>query len=130
MSGWPERRAHELNPATRRLRPRIALDPDRCERARQMRRKDPDLTVAQIAASLGPDVTEADVRQALATIRLRHDQPRRRCLNVLPETARLLEAEARKGEPIYRLMERIMDELAQLRARVAASETASRRRAG
>jgi hypothetical protein len=63
---------------TTSLRPAISLDRDQCKEARRLKRQDPELTAADIAARLGGGATEDAVMLALATLRTKNLRPTRR----------------------------------------------------
>ena len=117
------------SPATAWLRPRIRLSAEQAEVARRLKRRNPDLTPAGIAELLGEGATEADVRLALATLRMSNPHRSRATVNATIEAAALIAAEGRPGEPRWAVVDRLLGELAQLRAVVAglsASRASSR----
>jgi hypothetical protein len=105
------------SPYTEALRPRVGLSPETCEAVRRIKRRCPDATPAAIAARL--DATEADVLLALATLRTRNPRRSRCTINATLEAGEFVRGEARNGEPVWRVLDRLLGELAQLRAIVA-----------
>ena len=105
------------SPYTSLLRPRIGLSPERCELARRAKRENPDATPAEIAAQLGG--AEADVVLALATLRSRNPRRTRATVNATLEAGAFVEREGLNGEPRWQTLDRLLGELAQLRAIVA-----------
>ena len=99
------------------LRPRIGLSPERCDLARRAKRVNPDATPAEIAAQLG--AAEADVVLALATLRSRNPRRTRGTINGTLEAEDLIRREGRNDEPVWQTLDRLLGELAQLRAIVA-----------
>ena len=118
------------SPYTAALRPAIGLSPERCEAARRIRRRNPDATPAAIAAQLGEGATEADVALALATLRTRNPRRSRTTVNATLEAGEFVQREGRNGEARWATLDRLLGELAQLRAIVAGwSAEAGRMRA-
>ena len=110
----------QASPYTAALRPPIGLAPEACEEARRIKRRNPDAAPAEIAAQLGEGATEADVRQALATLRTVNPRRTRCTLNVTLEAGQFVEREGNNGEPRWATLDRLLGELAQLRAVIAA----------
>jgi hypothetical protein len=117
----PESRAGDGSPNTAALRPRIGMEPARCEAARKLKRDRPDMTPAQIAARLGGGATEVDVMLALATLRCRNPGRSRATVNLTLEGAAFVKAERQEGERIWETGDRLLGELRRLRAAVAAA---------
>ena len=105
------------SPYTAALRPRIGLSPEACEAARRAKRENPDATPAEIAAQLG--AAEADVVLALATLRSRNPRRTRGTINGTLEAEDFIRREGRNDEPVWQTLDRLLGELAQLRAIVA-----------
>jgi hypothetical protein len=80
-----------------------------------MRREDPDLTLAEIAGQLGPDVTAEDVAAALMTLRTPNPRASRATLNGSLAAGEFVAAEGRPGEPKWAVLDRLLDELVHLR---------------
>jgi hypothetical protein len=116
--------AGDIGQHTTRLRPAIGLDKDQCNEARRLKRTDPALSAADIAARLGAGATEGAVTLALATLRTRNMRPTRATINASIEAAEFLRRERRQGERIWEVEDRLLGELVQLRA---AASGASRR---
>ena len=118
------------SPYTTVLRPAIGLSPELCEAARRIRRRNPDAAPADIAAQLGEGATAADVRQALATLRTANPRRSRTTINGTVEAGLFVQREGRNDEPRWQTLDRLLGELAQLRAIVAGwSAEAGRRKA-
>lgn len=94
------------------LRPAIALDPQDANRARRMRRR--GASPAEIATQLSAPVEE--VEKALVQMRTRRPETTRGTLNVTLDAHRLVLAERQGNEPLWRTMDRLLDELLRLRA--------------
>ena len=105
------------SPYTAALRPRIGLSPEACEAARRLKKQNPDLSPDAIAAQLG--AMEVDVRLALATISTCNPRRTRGTINATLEAGEFVEREGRNGEPRWATLDRLLAELAQLRAIVA-----------
>lgn len=118
------------SPYTAALRPAIGLGPERCEAARRIKRRNPDATPAAIAAQLGEGATEEDVALALATLRTRNPRLSRCIVNATVEAGEFVQREGRNGEPRWMTLDRLLRELATLRAVVAgwSAETGRTRR--
>ncbi|WP_372618505.1 hypothetical protein [Falsiroseomonas sp.] len=106
----------EMSRRTAALRPQIALAPEEAARARALRRRgaEPD----EIAERFGVPVTE--VEKALVQMRSRRPETTRGTLNVTLAAHRLVMAERIGDEPLWRTMDRLLDELLLLRATVRA----------
>lgn len=104
-----------VSPLTEALRPPIGLSKDMADQARRLKRRDHTLTTAEIATKLG-NVSEEAVRQALATMRTRARRPTRRTLNIGVLEHQFVEAHSLSGEPIWRTVNRLLNELIMLRA--------------
>ena len=105
----------EMSHRTQRLRPPIALDARQVAEARRRRRA--GLEPADIAAGMGLPVEE--VEKALLQMRSARPETTRGTLNVTLAAHRLLMAERAGTEPIWRTMDRLLDELLRLRAAAA-----------
>jgi hypothetical protein len=104
-----------VSPLTEALRPFIGLSKDMADEARRLKRRNHTLTTAEIAVRLG-GVSEEAVRQALATMRTRASRPTRKTLNIGVLEHQFVEAHRLGGEPIWRTMNRLLNELITLRA--------------
>jgi hypothetical protein len=111
----------EMSRRTAALRPSIALTPEEAAKARAMRRRGAE--PADIAAHFG--VPLAEVEKALVQMRSRRPETTRGTLNVTLAAHRLVMAERQGDEPLWRTMDRLLDELLRLRA---AAKPARRRR--
>ncbi|WP_270937248.1 hypothetical protein [Falsiroseomonas oryzae] len=110
---------------TAALRPQIALTPEEAAKARTLRRKGAE--PQDIAARFGVPV--AEVEKALVQMRSPRPETTRGTLNVTLAAHRLVMAERRGDEPLWRTVDRLLDELLQLRA-AAARRRAKPRRGG
>ena len=108
----PGPHAGDMSALTGMLRPTIGLTPDQCQTARRMRRAGRE--VNEIAAKL--DVSEENVRQALATLRTRARSATRRSLNVTLAAHDYVVGEAMEGEACWETMDRLLAEFAFKRA--------------
>jgi hypothetical protein len=108
------------SPHTAWLRPRLNMTAEQAEAARRLKRRNADLSPAQIATQLGDGATEADVRLALATLRMPNPRRTRGTLNATLEAVELIAAESRPGEPRWATLDRLLGELVQRRAVAAA----------
>jgi hypothetical protein len=108
---------------TAALRPAIALDPAAATRARALRRQ--GLEPEAIAARFGVAIEE--VEKALVQMRSPRPETTRGTLNVTLDAHRLVMAERRGDEPLWRTMDRLLDELLRLRAAAARRGQARRR---
>jgi transcriptional regulator len=99
--------AGDTNPITIALRPAIPLTEDQIVRVRRLRRADPSLTDADIAALIGG--TEEAVRLALTGLRTRVKKPSRATLNVSVEAAEYAKTQQRAGEALWRTIDRIFN---------------------
>jgi hypothetical protein len=116
----PERAAVSGQAAGLRVKaPEAGGRDSNCEAARRIKRRNPDATPAAIAAQLGEGATEADVALALATLRTRNPRRSRTTVNATLEAGQFVEREGRNGEPRWMTLDRLLGELAQLRAIVA-----------
>lgn len=104
-----------VSPLTEALRPPIDLSIDMATSARRLKRQDHTLTAAEIAVRLGGASEEA-VRQALATMRTRVSRPTRRTLNIGVLEHQFVGAHRLNSEPIWRTVNRLLNELITLRA--------------
>jgi hypothetical protein len=102
----------EMSRRTAALRPEIALTPEEAGKARAMRRRGAE--PEDIAARFGVPVTE--VEKALVQMRSRRPETTRGTLNVTLAAHRLVMAERVGDEPLWRTMDRLLDELLRLRA--------------
>ncbi len=112
----------EMSRRTAALRPAIALDPA-ATRARSLRRQ--GMEPAAIAARFG--VALEEVEKALVQMRSPRPETTRGTLNVTLDAHRLVMAERRGDEPLWRTMDRMLDELLRLRAAAARRGQARRR---
>ncbi|HEV7267469.1 MAG TPA: hypothetical protein VGN83_21560 [Falsiroseomonas sp.] len=103
--------AGEMSRRTAALRPEIALGPDEAAKARALRRKGAE--PEEIAERFGVPVTE--VEKALVQMRSRRPETTRGTLNVTLAAHRLVMAERRGDEPLWRTMDRLLNELLRLR---------------
>jgi transposase-like protein len=108
----PGPNAGEISALTGALRPSIGLTPEQCVAARQLRRRGED--VSEISRRLG--ATETQVREALATLRTRNRAATRRTLNVTVAAQEFVASEAVNGEAHWATVDRLLVELAFLRA--------------
>jgi len=113
----------EMSRRTAALRPAIALDPGQASRARSLRREGHE--PGTIAAHFGVPVEE--VEKALVQMRSPRPETTRGTLNVTLAAHRLVMAERQGDEPLWRTMDRMLDELLRLRA-AAVRRGATRRR--
>lgn len=97
--------------------------------ARHLRRRLPAATPVTIAAWFEEGATEAAVVLALSTLRTRNSRPTRTTVNATLEAGAFVEREGRNGEPRRQTLNRLLGELAQLRA-VVAGWSAEVKRAG
>lgn len=102
----------EMSRRTAALRPPIALDPAQAAKARQLRRRG-EPTPA-IAAHFGVPIEE--VEKALVQMRSPRPETTRGTLNVTLAAHRLVMSERIGDEPIWRTVDRMLDELLRLRA--------------
>ncbi len=120
--------AGEMSRRTERLRPTIALRPAQVTEARRLRRlgHEPE----QIAAELG--VAPEEVEKALLQMRSRRPETTRGTLNVTLAAHQVFLNERIGDEPLWKTVDRVVDELLRLRSEKAASgpTTPPRRRAG
>lgn len=100
---------------TAALRPAIALTPEEATKARALRRKgaEPETIADRLGAPL------AEVEKALVQMRSRRPETTRGTLNVTLAAHRLVMAERQGEEPLWRTMDRLLDELLRLRAQAA-----------
>jgi hypothetical protein len=108
--------AGEMSRRTVALRPQIALTPEEAAKARALRRKGAE--PEDIADRLGVPVTE--VEKALVQMRSPRPETTRGTLNVTLAAHRLVMSERRGDEPLWRTMDRLLDELLRLRSQVRA----------
>jgi hypothetical protein len=113
----------EMSRRTAELRPAIALDPAQAGKARSLRRQGHEPPT--IAAHFGVPVEE--VEKALVQMRSPRPETTRGTLNVTLAAHRLVMAERQGDEPLWRTIDRMLDELLRLRA-AAARQGATRRR--
>jgi hypothetical protein len=107
---------------TAALRPAIALTPEEAAKARALRRKGEE--PEDIAARFGVPVTE--VEKALVQMRSRRPETTRGTLNVTLAAHRLVMTERRGDEPLWRTMDRLLDELLRLRGQMRPRRTRQR----
>lgn len=105
----------EMSRRTAALRPTIALDPAQATKARALRRQGHE--PGAIAARFGVPVEE--VEKALVQMRSPRPETTRGTLNVTLDAHRLVMAERRGDEPLWRTIDRMLDELLRLRAAAA-----------
>lgn len=103
--------AGEMSRRTAALRPEIALTPEEAAKARALRRRGAEPEA--IADRFGVPVTE--VEKALVQMRSRRPETTRGTLNVTLDAHRLVMAERIGDEPLWRTMDRLLDELLRLR---------------
>lgn len=115
----PGPRAGDISPVTEALRPRVGLSEKECSKARRLRRA--GWTVAQITEHL--ELTQEEVRHALATLRTRNEEATRRSLNVTIEAAEFVAGEADGDEACWEVVDRLLVELAFSRAMLGAAVT-------
>ncbi|HYF09313.1 MAG TPA: hypothetical protein VD970_16950 [Acetobacteraceae bacterium] len=115
--------AGEMSRRTAALRPPIALDAREADKARRLRRK--GLAPEEIAAELGAPVEE--VEKALVQMRSRRPETTRGTLNVTLAAHRFVLGERQGDEPLWRTMDRLVDELIRLRAATGAAPRPTRR---
>ncbi len=106
------------------LRPAIALRPTQVAEARRLRRlgAEPE----QIATALG--VATEEVEKALVQMRSPRPETTRGTLNVTLAAHKVFLQERIGDEPLWKTVDRVIDELLQLRAEKATSPTRSERR--
>ena len=116
--------AGEMSRRTERLRPAISLRPAQVVEARRLRRlgAEPE----QIAVSLG--VAAEEVEKALVQMRSPRPETTRGTLNVTLAAHKVFLQERIGDEPLWKTVDRIVDELLQLRAEKAALSTRPQRR--
>ena len=104
--------AGEMSRRTAALRPEIALTPDEAAKARALRRRgaEPEAIASHFGVPLG------EIEKALVQMRSRRPETTRGTLNVTLAAHRLVLAERRGEEPLWQTMDRLLDELLQLRA--------------
>ena len=102
----------EMSRRTAALRPQIALTPEEAAKARALRRKGAE--PQGIADRFGVPLTE--VEKALVQMRSPRPETTRGTLNVTLAAHRLVMSERRGEEPLWRTMDRLLDELLRLRA--------------
>lgn len=102
----------EMSRRTAALRPQIALTPEEAAKARSLRRKGE--TPEEIAARFGVEVVE--VEKALVQMRSPRPETTRGTLNVTLAAHRFVMSERIGDEPLWRTMDRLVDELLRLRA--------------
>ena len=115
--------AGEMSRRTERLRPAIALLPRQLAEARRLRRlgAEPE----QIATAL--DVATAEVEKALVQMRSPRPETTRGTLNVTLAAHKVFLAERIGDEPLWKTVDRVVDELLRLRAEKATSVGAAGR---
>jgi hypothetical protein len=116
--------AGEMSRRTEILRPAIALRPAQVAEARRLRRlgAEPE----QIATALG--VATEEVEKALVQMRSPRPETTRGTLNVTLAAHKVFLQERIGDEPLWKTVDRVIDELLQLRAEKATSSTRSERR--
>ncbi len=116
--------AGEMSRRTERLRPAISLRPAQVVEARRLRRlgAEPE----QIAVSLG--VATEEVEKALVQMRSPRPETTRGTLNVTLAAHKVFLQERVGDEPLWKTVDRVVDELLQLRAEKAGPSGRSQRR--
>lgn len=112
----------EMSRRTAALRPQIALSPEEAAKARALRRRGAE--PEDIAERFGVPVGE--VEKALVQMRSPRPETTRGTLNVTLAAHRLVMAERLGDEPLWRTMDRLLDELLHLRT-MARTRRARRR---
>ncbi len=107
------------------LRPAIALRPAQVAEARRLRRQGAE--PEQIATALG--VATEEVEKALVQMRSPRPETTRGTLNVTLAAHKVFLQERIGDEPLWKTVDRVIDELLQLRAEKATSSTRTERRA-
>ncbi len=107
--------AGEMSRRTERLRPAIALSPPQVAQARRLRRSGAE--PEQIAASLG--VATEEVEKALVQMRSPRPETTRGTLNVTLAAHKVFLQERIGDEPLWKTVDRVVDELLRLRAEKA-----------
>jgi hypothetical protein len=115
----------EMSRRTAALRPQIALTPEESAKARALRRRGAE--PEQIAAHFGVPVVE--VEKALVQMRSPRPETTRGTLNVTLAAHRLVMSERIGDEPLWRTVDRMLDELLRLRAESGRRRPATRRAA-
>lgn len=107
--------AGEMSRRTERLRPAIALRPAQVRQARHLRRlgAEPE----QIATALG--VATEEIEKALVQMRSRRPETTRGTLNVTLAAHQLFLSERIGDEPLWKTVDRVIDELLRLRGEKA-----------
>ncbi len=105
----------EMSRRTQLLRPAIALTEKQVTHARQLRRA--GVLPEAIAAELGLPLDE--VEKALVQMRSPRPETTRGTLNVTLAAHRLIMAERQGDEPLWRTMDRLVNELLTLRVEAA-----------
>ena len=105
----------EMSRRTQILRPAIQLTPHQAVQARKLRRQ--GHAPEQIAAVFG--VPPEEVEKALVQMRSPRPETTRGTLNVTLAAHRFVMEERRGEEPMWRTMDRLIDELLRLRADAA-----------
>lgn len=119
----------EISKRTEALRPAIALTPKQAAEARRLRRV--GHAPEAIAEALGLPAEE--VEKALVQMRSPRPETTRGTLNVTLAAHRLIMQERQGDEPVWRTVDRMLDELLRRRAEddaARARSTGARRRAG
>ncbi len=108
--------AGDISRRTERLRPPIALSPAQVSHARRLRRAggEPDAIAAELGAA--PE----EVEKALLQMRSRRPETTRGTLNVTLAAHRVFLQERIGDEPLWKTVDRVVDELLRLRAGRAA----------
>ncbi len=112
----------EMSRRTAALRPSIALTPEEAAKARALRRRGEEPEA--IAAHFGVPV--AEVEKALVQMRSPRPETTRGTLNVTLAAHRLVMNERIGDEPLWRTVDRLLDELLRLRAEAARRRAAPR----
>ena len=107
--------AGEMSRRTERLRPPIALSPRAVAEARRLRRAGAE--PEQIAIALG--VPTDEVEKALVQMRSPRPETTRGTLNVTLAAHQVFLAERIGDEPLWKTVDRVVDELLRLRAEKA-----------
>ena len=115
--------AGEMSRRTERLRPAIALNPKQVAEARRLRRAGAD--PESIAAGLG--VARGAVEKARVQMRSPRPESTRGTLNVTLAAHRVFLSERIGDEPLWKTVDRVVDELLRLRSEKAPRPRAERR---
>lgn len=112
----------EMSRRTAALRPALLLSPKQQQQARTLRRS--GMEPEQIAEALSCPLEE--VEKALVQMRSRRPETTRGTLNVTLAAHKLVMQERQGDEPLWRTIDRMLDELLRLRAAAEAGTQAAR----